>query len=184
MIDDEDIANIRNSVSMRELAGLYGMKVTRSGFAICPFHEDKSPSMKIYDGTRGYYCFVCHAGGDIFHFVMEHDGLSFEEAVKYVAGAFNIPLSNSGAINEESRRKMEQRRQEREAQKNAEIRKKNRLRETSRQIQLFQYWQSLCEPLDALWCALQKKIDYLSVDWERCSDELFAGSEKDSGKGG
>ena len=48
---DLDVQNIRSSVTMRDLATMYGYEVNRSGFIRCPFHgEDKHPSLKVYDG--------------------------------------------------------------------------------------------------------------------------------------
>ena len=48
--------------------------------ALCPFHDDKNPSMWIKKNF--YYCFSCSANGDVIDFVMRRDGLSFQEAVK------------------------------------------------------------------------------------------------------
>ena len=52
----------------------------RGTMAICPFHNDKNPSMSIKNNF--YYCFSCHAHGDVIDFVMKTKGLDFKSAVK------------------------------------------------------------------------------------------------------
>jgi DNA primase len=64
------------------------VKVTRAGReykACCPFHHEKSPSFTINDDKMFYHCFGCGAHGDIVGFVMQHDNLSFPEAVEQLA---------------------------------------------------------------------------------------------------
>ena len=58
---------IKNAVSVKEAAERYGLSVTRNGMARCPFHEDHSPSLKLNEDY--YYCFGCHATGDVIDFV-------------------------------------------------------------------------------------------------------------------
>lgn len=52
---------------MPEVAEHYGFKLNRSGFISCPFHNEKTPSCKVYNDR--FYCFGCGVGGDIFEFV-------------------------------------------------------------------------------------------------------------------
>ena len=80
-----DLDRIRSAVSMRNVLEHYGIEIGRDGFAVCPFHSDRHPSMKIYPGERGFFCFVCHEGGDIFKFIQRMDGCSFPEAVDRAA---------------------------------------------------------------------------------------------------
>lgn len=59
---------------------------------LCPFHEEKTPSFSV-DPVKGlYYCFGCHAGGDVFRFVMETENATFPESVERLARAFGVPL--------------------------------------------------------------------------------------------
>lgn len=48
---------------------------------VCPFHEDASPSFKVYEDTNSFYCFGCSASGGPVNFVMLKEGLSFKDAV-------------------------------------------------------------------------------------------------------
>lgn len=70
-------------------------KVRRSGrsvMAICPFHEEKTPSMSV-DAARGlYHCFGCGEGGDVFSFVQKTQGVSFPEALEVLARRAGITL--------------------------------------------------------------------------------------------
>jgi len=60
---------IRNSVSAVEVAKALGLNVDRHGRCSCPFHHGSDRNMKCYEGNRGYYCFVCHKGGDCISLV-------------------------------------------------------------------------------------------------------------------
>jgi hypothetical protein len=61
------------------------LSVNRAGFALCPFHKEKTPSMKIFKDNR-YHCFSCGADGDSIDFLMKRDQVDFINAVKKLAG--------------------------------------------------------------------------------------------------
>ena len=78
---------IKQSISMREIAEQYGYHPNRAGFISCPFHKgDRTPSMKIY--PKDYHCHACGANGDIFSFVMGMEGCDFKEAFKRLGGTY------------------------------------------------------------------------------------------------
>jgi DNA primase len=54
--------------------------------ALCPFHNDKNPSLRIYEDTNTFHCFGCHKGGDAITFVRLHFGYGFRQAVEYLTG--------------------------------------------------------------------------------------------------
>lgn len=58
---------VKYGVSCREAAELYGMEVNRYGMALCPFHNDRHPSLYVADDH--YYCFACGEHGDVIDFV-------------------------------------------------------------------------------------------------------------------
>lgn len=83
---------VKQSVNTRQAAEHYGIKVRRNGMACCPFHNDKTPSMKV---DIRYYCFGCKATGDVIDFVALLYGLSkYESAVK-LANDFGIEYDDS-----------------------------------------------------------------------------------------
>ena len=62
---------------------------------LCPFHEDRNPSMFVSPQKQIYKCFVCGAGGDVFSFVMNYHKLSFPEAMKVLAERAGIELPDT-----------------------------------------------------------------------------------------
>lgn len=75
---------VKNSVNLREAAQLYGIEVNRYGIALCPFHNDRHPSLYIADDH--YYCFACGEHGDVIDFVSRLFQLSlYEAALKLIA---------------------------------------------------------------------------------------------------
>ncbi len=60
--------------------------------ACCPFHKEKTPSFSVSPAKEIFYCFGCHKGGSVFHFVMEMERVSFPEAIKLVAEKSGVPL--------------------------------------------------------------------------------------------
>lgn len=73
-------ATIKSLVPMQQAARFYGFEPNQSGFIKCPFHKDKTASMKIYPGERGFCCFGCHEAGSVIDFVMKLYKLSFRDA--------------------------------------------------------------------------------------------------------
>jgi DNA primase len=167
MLKDEEIQLVRQSVTMRDIAGMYGYKVTRSGFMVCPFHADHDPSMKVYDGDRGFNCFVCHTGGDIIHFVRLHDNLEFEPAVRMIARHFGIPISDGKEpLSETDRKRIADQRAKREAAENARKADQERLTEVTRKLHRLKDIQAEFEPLGPVWCRCQRDIEKLEREWD------------------
>jgi DNA primase len=59
---------------------------------LCPFHEERTPSFSVNPADKLYYCFGCEAGGDVFGFVQEKEGLEFPEAVEMLAERYGVEL--------------------------------------------------------------------------------------------
>lgn len=79
---------VKAAVTVRQAAEHYGLDVNRNGMTCCPFHEDRHPSMKLYDDH--FYCFGCGATGDVIDFTARLFGISTFEAVKKLAVDFGI----------------------------------------------------------------------------------------------
>lgn len=96
---DEDRDRIRAAVNIADLVAEL-TTVKRSGrnhMAVCVFHQEKTPSMSL-DVARGLYkCHGCHAAGDIFTFVQETQGLTFPEAMEWLARRAGIQLTEDPA---------------------------------------------------------------------------------------
>ena len=65
---------------IEEVAGKLGMRVVRHT-ALCPFHNDKNPSLHFHRGKNRYKCFACGASGDVVDLVMRYNNVGFKEAV-------------------------------------------------------------------------------------------------------
>lgn len=82
---------VKQSVTTRQAAEHYGIRVNRNGMCVCPFHNDKNPSMKI---DRRYHCFGCQADGDVIDFVSRLHGTGTKEAALMLAQDFSVPYED------------------------------------------------------------------------------------------
>lgn len=81
---------IRHRVAMPDVAKFYGLEISHSGMACCPFHNDNTPSMKIYEDH--FYCFGCGLTGDCTGFVAKLFNISQLEAAKKISYDFGLGL--------------------------------------------------------------------------------------------
>ena len=79
---------IKENVNLREAAELYGIDVNRYGKALCPFHNDRHPSLYVADNH--YYCFTCGEHGDVIDFVGRLFQLSPYDAARKLAADFHL----------------------------------------------------------------------------------------------
>ena len=108
----EDYQEIKQHVGMRQAVEFYGYTVDRQGRCLCPFHNDRKPSMKIYPNDRGYYCFSCGSGGDVITFVSRLYGLDNESSASKMIEDLSLPIKTEGFSYREKRER-EQRIRER-----------------------------------------------------------------------
>ena len=83
-----DFNLIKQHVTARQAAETYGLTVRRTGMARCPFHDDKTPSLKL---DERYYCFGCHATGDAIDFTANFFHIGLREAAEKLAADFHLP---------------------------------------------------------------------------------------------
>src|SRR3546814_3593266 len=78
------LEELRNRLSIADVIGrkLRLQKRGREYHALCPFHNEKTPSFTISEEKGFFHCFGCGAHGDVVGFVMRNEGLSFPEAVE------------------------------------------------------------------------------------------------------
>ena len=87
---------IKQAVTMKKAAEFYGFNPNRAGYICCPFHEEDTPSLKIYSDNRGWYCFGCNRGGDVIDFVRSLYNLDFPAACKKINDDFALGLNIDG----------------------------------------------------------------------------------------
>lgn len=101
-IPEEIIDEVRQSNDVVEVLGQYlSLKRTGSTYkAICPFHQEKTPSFVVTPAKQIWHCFGCGKGGNVISFVMEYDKVSFIEALRTLAKRANITLPSSDGYKE------------------------------------------------------------------------------------
>lgn len=82
-----NIDDINRDHPMPEVVRQYGIEINRSGFCRCPFHNERTASMKIY--AQSFYCFGCGAGGDVIDFVRLYERCDFKTAFRMLGGEFD-----------------------------------------------------------------------------------------------
>jgi DNA primase len=100
-IAEEKIDQIRQSVDIVEIIGEYVQlkKQGRNYFGLCPFHGESTPSFSVSSDKQIFHCFGCGAGGNVYSFLMEIEGIPFQEAAIKLAEKANIELDISLSSN-------------------------------------------------------------------------------------
>ena len=101
------LQKVRDNTNILDVVGSY-VSLKKKGkryWECCPFHQEKTPSFSVSPEDGLYYCFGCHAGGDVFSFVEKMENLSFTEAVERLAEAAHLELPQAEVSPEEKRRK-------------------------------------------------------------------------------
>ncbi|WP_149708220.1 DNA primase [Campylobacter concisus] len=94
MIDPKSIEKLKNQIDIVSIIEQYipVKKMGSSYKCVCPFHDDKNPSMSINQNKQMYHCFACKAGGDAVKFVMDYEKLTYPEAIEKIAQISNFSL--------------------------------------------------------------------------------------------
>ena len=105
-IPEEKISEIRSAADIVDVIAesVLLKKSGRNFLGLCPFHSEKTPSFSVNRDKQIFYCFGCGAGGNVFTFLMKHDGLAFPEVVRRLARQYGIELPAPGDSAEQRRR--------------------------------------------------------------------------------
>ncbi len=185
---------IKESLTMQQVAAHFGYTPNRAGFIHSPFSEgkDKTASCKLYQNS--YYDFSTNSGGDLIKFTAVMIGQNNWQACKYLTEAFSLPFSLSGHI--DNREEIERRKRERQRQRE---RKQEFRACLSGEIDSLKHWadiyrtaieKKLYEPFSDIWCycinELQKaeyKLDILCASdqkaYRRMKPDAAAGLSSD-----
>jgi DNA primase len=96
-IPQETIELVRDRAQIEEIVKRYVPTLKKSGknfTGLCPFHKEKTPSFSVTPDKQIFYCYGCHAGGNIFSFISKIEGLTFPESVKFVGDLVGIRVEN------------------------------------------------------------------------------------------
>ena len=106
MIDQQTVDRILDTANIVEVVSDF-VTLRRRGanyVGLCPFHDEKTPSFSVSPARGICKCFSCGKGGNSVHFVMEHEQMSYYEALKYLARKYNIEIQEKPLTNEEKQR--------------------------------------------------------------------------------
>lgn len=107
MIDQATIDRILDAAQIVDVVSEF-VTLRRRGvnyIGLCPFHNEKTPSFSVSPSKGLCKCFSCGKGGNVVHFIMEHEQLSYYEALKWLARKYNIEVKERELTNEENRHK-------------------------------------------------------------------------------
>ncbi len=96
-IPDDLIDSIRSQADIVDIVSDF-VSLRKSGknyLGLCPFHDEKTPSFSVNPERQIFHCFGCGKGGSVFSFLMEHENVSFVEAVRHVARRLNITIPDT-----------------------------------------------------------------------------------------
>ena len=94
MIDPKSIEKLKNQIDIVDIIEHF-LPVKKMGTnykCVCPFHDDRNPSMSISQSKQIFHCFACKAGGDAIKFVMDYEKLTYPEAIEKIAQISNFSL--------------------------------------------------------------------------------------------
>ncbi len=96
-IPEELIDSIRSQADIVDVVSDYVTlrKAGKNYKGLCPFHDEKTPSFSVNPERQIYHCFGCGKGGNVFSFLMEHENVTFVEAVRHIARRLNITIPDT-----------------------------------------------------------------------------------------
>ena len=103
MIDRETVQKIMDTANIVEVVSEF-VTLRRAGVnyrGLCPFHDEKTPSFYVSPSRGICKCFSCGKGGNVVHFLMEHEQLSYPEALRWLAKKYNIEIHEKELTDEE-----------------------------------------------------------------------------------
>lgn len=154
---------IKQSVSMREVVERYGIHIDRKGFCCCPFHKEKTASMKVYKDS--VYCFGCGRSADIFSFVMGMEHCDFKTAYKALGGSYRQQSDHQRNLYHYHLQK----------RKEDEIKRLQRIeqekKEVTEEIRMQKLFKKLSPVFSDDWCEAVNRLEYLFYKLEYLTEK-------------
>jgi len=100
LYDEDTIARVKEASDIVDVVGRH-LELKRSGSAfkaLCPFHQEKTPSFMVNPARQIFHCFGCDTGGDVIRFIMLYEGLPFVESLKKLAVRSGIDLPEGSSV--------------------------------------------------------------------------------------
>lgn len=154
---------IKQSVSMHEIVERYGLHPNRAGFISCPFHKEKTASMKIYKDS--FHCFGCGNSGDVLSFVMGMEHCDFKTAYKALGGSYKQQIDHQRNLYHYHLQKRKER-QIRDAQRLEQEKK-----EVIEEIRMQKLFKKLSPVFSDDWCEAVNRLEYLFYKLEYLTEK-------------
>lgn len=156
---------IKNSVNMAKIINMYGFKPNRAGFISCPFHSEKTASLRIYPNS--FYCFGCGTGGDVIKFVSLMEQCDFTKACECIDNMFNLNLYEKPTLSQHRKNQ----------KKLAEIKEKQQLEEKKKQYEKYAY---RCIAAFRSWLRKQPQTENILHDYDYLERLIYQFIQKEN----
>ena len=105
-IPEDKVLEIKNAADIVDIISevVHLKKSGKNFLGLCPFHSEKTPSFSVSPEKQIFYCFGCGVGGNIFSFLMKHDGLAFPEAARTLARRYGVDIPKKSLTFEQNKR--------------------------------------------------------------------------------
>lgn len=105
-IPEDKVLEIKNAADIVDVISevVHLKKSGKNFLGLCPFHSEKTPSFSVSPEKQIFYCFGCGVGGNIFSFLMKHDGLAFPEAARTLARRYGVDIPKKSLTFEQNKR--------------------------------------------------------------------------------
>lgn len=143
---------IKQSISMREVVERYGIHIDRKGFCCCPFHKEKTASMKIYKDSS--HCFGCGRSDDVFSFVQGMEHCDFKTAYRSLGGTYQQRTSNQRKTYHYHLEKRKQ------TEQNRIVKLEQQKREILEEIKILKLCKLLYPVFSDEWCDAVNRLEY------------------------
>ena len=164
-------SEVKDAVSARDAASFYGLKISRNGMCLCPFHNDKNPSMKV---EKNFYCFGCQAKGDVIDFVRMLFNLNAKEAAIKLINDFGLQVDTQKKESEKEKNERIRRTKEKVYKENVQYAYETELKRFHSKISdfllIFREWDREKTPTKEQW--EENKVDEKYIVAVNCIERL------------
>lgn len=160
---------------MRQIAEYHGLTINYKGFMKCPFHGggvERTASLRVYEGTKGFHCKACGIGGDNIRFEALYSGLSDYDAMLMLAEVFEVPISINAETPQELLEQANKARQEQERQISQRQEYQEQIRQLGALIQIHEKITRESIPFSDIWCYSQNQLPLLLGEWNYIFESL------------
>ena len=159
-----NVEEIKAHYSMKDILNMYGIRQNRAGFIRCPFHNEKTASMKVYKDS--VHCFGCGANADVIGFVQQMEQCSFKDAFKRLGGSYEAKTDHEREMYLYKLQKAKESRRRREANL---LSKKKEILERLHSERLL---KDHLTPFTDLWCKSVNGFERDMISLEEINNEL------------